>query len=249
MSAVGINLAGEVAVVVGGGRGLGRTLCEVLASCGAVCVPMARTEDEVNETARLVQANGGRAEPVTVDASDWESFRAAIDDVVRSFGKIDILVHCVSARSFDRVVDLDVSEWRRVVDVNLNSGFISAKAVLPHMIDRRKGRIINISSRLGIEGKENRAPYSAAKAGLIHFSKCLALEVASYGITVNSVLPGLLDTPVAVPAIAKGVEAKIPLGRVGKLEEVAWIVAFLASSLSSYMTGAVVSVDGGWSIT
>jgi len=244
-----MSLEGKVALVTGAGRGIGRAITEELARRGADIVLADRLLDVTEQTAREVAESTGRQTiALPVDVSDLESAKALVDKAIERFGKVDILVNNAGITRDNLIMRMDEADWDAVIDINLKGAWNCSKAVIRSMMKQRYGRIINISSVSGLAGQAGQTNYSASKAGLIGFTKALAREVASRQITVNAVAPGFIPTALTVdlPAELKDAMMKItPLGRMGKPEEIAYAVAFFAADEAGYITGQVLSVDGG----
>ena len=246
------RLDGKVAWVTGGTKGLGWQMANALASCGADIVLNSRTDGEARDAARAIaEKHGRRAVGYHADVSDQPAIQNLVAAAVAELGSIDILVNNAGINVRMPTTELPLAEWQRVLDINLNGPFICTQAVVPHMLARKWGRIINMSSILGLVGLGGRPPYCATKGGLILLTKAQALEFATAGITVNAICPGpfatdmnkaLLDDPEKYRAFV----AKIPLGRWGELTELDGAIIFLASNASSFVTGATLAVDGGW---
>jgi 3-oxoacyl-[acyl-carrier protein] reductase len=241
------DLSGRVAIVTGASRGIGRATAEKLASRGAVVVAAARG-DHATEAASGIVASGGRAEAATVDVTDRASIDGLVSGAVGRHGRIDILVLNAGIARDQLLLRLKPEDWDAVIATNLTAAYACAQAAVKPMIKQRAGRIIAISSVVGQAGNPGQTNYAASKAGLVGFSKALALEVASRGITVNVVAPGMIDTDMT-RAVAEGARdawtSRIPLGRLGTPEDVAAAVCFLASDEASYITGHVLAVNGG----
>jgi 3-oxoacyl-[acyl-carrier protein] reductase len=241
------DLSGRVAIVTGASRGIGRATAEKLASRGAVVVAAARG-DHGHEVASGIAASGGRAEAATVDVTDRASIEELVSGTVARHGRIDILVLNAGIARDQLLLRLKPEDWDAVIATNLTAAYACAQAALKPMIKQRAGRIIAISSVVGQAGNPGQTNYAASKAGLVGFSKALALEVASRGITVNVVAPGMIDTDMT-RAVAEGARdawtSRIPLGRLGTPGDVAAAVCFLASDEASYITGHVLAVNGG----
>lgn len=250
------NLDGRTALVTGGAVGIGRRIATRLAEegCDVAILDIDRTGAE--ETAGMVEALGRRALAVTVDVGDYDAVLAAVGAARTAFGKIDIVSNNAAIVGVGKVADLDIEQWRRVFRINADGVLHVCKAVLREMTERRSGRIINTASWFGKIGKPNYAAYSASKAAVIGFTQALAAEVAALGVTVNAVCPGsIVGTKMREDAdrmskeqglpTAKEREAQIPVGRVGVPEDIARVVAFLASDESAYMTGQAINVTGG----
>ena len=243
-----LKLTGKVALVTGGGKNLGKVIAVSFAEAGADVVVTSRTLSEVEKTAEEIRGKGRRALAISMDVTNFAQVEGAVRKIVSEFGRIDILVNNAATRSFKSILEMSEEEWRAVIDTNLTGAFICCKAVGPLMVRQGGGRVINIASRVGLRGVPNRVPYCASKGGLILLTRALALEWAPHHILVNAVAPGLMNTTVAAKAIRDGRTAEIPLRRAAELEEVAPMVVFLASEASSYMTGEVVLIDGGWAV-
>ncbi len=241
-------LAGKVSIVTGGSRGLGRAIALALSEAGSCVVVCSRNLDANRETAGHIESKGGSAKACRVDVADASSVSDMIETVLDEFGRIDILVNNAGTTADNLLLRMKESEWDAVMDTNLKGAFNCTKAVSRTMIKQRSGKIINITSVVGMVGNPGQANYCASKAGIIGFTKSVARELASRNITVNCVAPGLMRTDMtdALPDKAKEQALTlIPLGRMGEPEEVAKTVVFLASSAADYITGEVIRVDGG----
>lgn len=240
---------GKVAIVTGGARGIGRAICDTLAKAGAqICVADLNLEQAQASAKEISEIFGQKTMALQVNVSDTENARKMVESALSEFSKIDILVNNAGVTRDTLIMRMDESDWDLVLDVNLKGAFNCSKAVVRTMVKQRYGRIVNISSVSGLAGQAGQTNYSASKAGLIGFTKALAREVASRGITVNAVAPGFIPTALTVdlPDELKDTIIKnTPMGRMGKPEEVAQAVAFFASDEASYITGQVLSVDGG----
>ena len=242
-----IDLSGRVALVTGASRGIGRAIATRLASQGAKVVAAARG-DNAREAAEAIVAAGGAAEPLTLDVTESEAIDAAVSGVVERHGRVDILVNNAGITRDQLMLRLKRGDWDAVLATNLTSAFTLTQAVLKPMIRQRAGRIICISSVVGQSGNAGQANYAASKAGLIGFAKSVALEVASRNITVNVVAPGMIETDMTRSIADKAREeweSRIPLKRLGRPDDVAAAVCFLASDEASYITGQVLAVNGG----
>jgi NAD(P)-dependent dehydrogenase (short-subunit alcohol dehydrogenase family) len=235
-----LRLEGKVAVVTGAGRGIGRAIAIAFAREGARVAAVARSLEEVQATAELVRMAGGEAFPLRCDVSREEDVRAMAGDVVNQYGQIDILVNnaAINLPTIE-TADMNPDDWRRVIDVNLTGPFLCSRAVLPHMVSRHAGKIINISSIGGRRGARGRGPYRAAKAGLINFTETLAAETRRSGINVNCICPGGVDTEM-IRQISRG----SPTGQLMRPEEIAAVALFLASDESSAITGTSIDAFG-----
>jgi 3-oxoacyl-[acyl-carrier protein] reductase len=242
-----IDLAGKVALVTGASRGIGAAVAKALAAQGATVVAAARGSNAEANVAEIVAA-GGRAEAASLDVTDPPTVGAVVSGTLARHGRIDILVNNAGIAKDQLLLRMKREDWDAVIATNLTSAYTCSQAVLRQMIKQRSGRIINVSSVVGQIGNAGQVNYAASKAGLIGMAKALAKEVASRGITVNVVAPGLIDTAMtrALGAGTSGTwEAQIPLGRLGTPQDVAWTVCFLASDEAAYITGQVVAVNGG----
>jgi 3-oxoacyl-[acyl-carrier protein] reductase len=241
------DLSGKVAIVTGASRGIGRAIATTLAARGAHVVAAARGENAADTVAAIGEA-GGRSELAAVDVADAASVDALVGGTIERHGRIDVLVNNAGIARDQLMLRMKRDDWDAVIATNLTSAFTCVQAVLKPMIRQRAGRIISISSVVGQMGNAGQANYAASKAGLIGFSKAVAREVASRGITVNVVAPGLVETDMT-RAIAEKAQgdwaAQIPLGRIGTPQDVASAVCFLASDEASYITGHVLAVNGG----
>jgi 3-oxoacyl-[acyl-carrier protein] reductase len=242
------RLAGKIAIVTGGSGGIGRAIAEALAREGATVAACSRTLDKNRETAERITASGGSAYAYEVDVTDYDSVSALVDAVVERFERIDILVNNAGLAADNLIVRMKEADWDRVIDTNLKGAFNCIKAVARTMLRQRSGRIVNMTSVVGIVGNAGQANYCAAKAGIIGLTKSVARELASRNITVNCVAPGLIRTAMADALADKAREeitGLIPMGRMGEPEDVAGVVAFLASPAAGYITGEVIRADGG----
>lgn len=243
-----IDLTGRVAIVTGASQGIGRDTALALAAAGADVVLLARREEKLRANAEEIERHGRRALPIQTDVTVAEQVEQAVTQAKETFGRIDILVNNAGITRDGLLLRMKREDWDLVINTNLTGLYLCTQAVLPHMIKARYGRIINITSVLGQMGSAGTANYSAAKAGIIGFTKALAREVASRQITVNAVAPGFIDTAMTQVLDEKRRQQMldmIPLGRIGQGSEVAAGVVFLASEAASYITGYVLNINGG----
>ena len=243
------QLTDRVAVVTGASRGIGRGIALELAKCGAtVVVNYYANADAANEVVAAINSAGGKASAVKADVRNLSEAEALIKATTEQYGKIDILVNNAGTTRDNVIMMMKEDDWDTVIDTNLKSAWNCSKVAVKAMMRKRYGRIVNITSVSGIAGQGGQTNYSASKAGLIGLTKALAREVAPRQITVNAVAPGfvLTDLTSNLPAnLVEELNKRIPLERWGTIEDVAHAVAFLASDEASYITGHVLSVDGG----
>jgi len=242
------NLSEKVAIVTGASRGIGKIIAEVFAKSGAHVVCVARTEDAIKSLAESIQSNGGSASYVACDISDGESFSSLINDTAKSHGKLDILINNAGVTRDTLLMRMNEDQWDTVLNINLKGAFHGMKAAIRPMMKNRSGRIINITSIVGITGNPGQANYSASKAGLIGMSQSVAKEVATRGITVNCIAPGWIGTDMTeelTEDVKKEFLSRIPVGRIGTPEDIAHTALFLASDEANYITGQTITVDGG----
>ena len=241
-------LSDKVALVTGASRGLGRAIALALAAEGASVGLVARSEEALKGTLEALQAIGATAEPYALDVSDGTAAEALVEKVNARFSHIDILVNNAGVTRDGLLMRMTSEAWDAVIDTNLKGAFNLTKPVGRLMVKQRAGRIINISSVIGLMGNAGQANYAASKAGLIGFTKSVAKEFASRGITCNVICPGFIETDMTAglgEEIRKKLLERIPLARLGQPEDIAGAVAFLCSPAASYMTGQILTVDGG----
>lgn len=239
----------QTAVVTGAGRGIGQAIAKKLASEGASIAVVSRTEANSQKVADEINANHpGKAKPYAVDVSNHAAVKALGDKIMNDFDRVDILVNNAGVTRDTLVMRMSEEEWDAVLDTNLKGAFHCMQVFQRPMIRQRGGRIINISSVIGLVGNAGQANYAASKAGLIGLTKSVARELASRSIAVNSVAPGFIETDMTggLPDdLKKKVLGSIPMGVFGNVEDIANAVAFLASAEARYITGQVLTVDGG----
>jgi NAD(P)-dependent dehydrogenase (short-subunit alcohol dehydrogenase family) len=263
------NLQGKVAIVTGAGRGIGKGIALTLAEAGADIVAVARTVAEIDETAEEVRQIGQRYLPVPTDVTQADQVEDMVRTTIGEFGRVDILVNNAGTGIAKPLVPMpelqdrykevfpsfqmgtSEEEWHRVMDTNLTSIFLATKAVGPHMIKRRQGKVINITSVEGARARKYEASYNTSKAAIIMFTRCVALEWARYNINVNAIGPGYVRTRMTAPLhnderIGRQLLEAIPLGRLCQLREIGLLAVYLASDASNYMTGQTLYLDGGY---
>lgn len=248
------DLEGKVALVTGARRGMGRTHCLILASAGAKVVVSDINKEECQKVVAEIENEGGEALAVKCDISQKSEVEAMVAQAVERFGRVDILVNNAGIADFKEFVSMTEEDWDKTIDINLKGYFLCSQAAVKEMIKTGSGVIVNIGSiamgQTGV-GFPNLVHYVATKGGIAGMTEALALELACYNIRVNAVAPGAIDTPMADSTKSneeglKGLLARLPMKRMGKPEEISSAVLFLASDASSYMTGSVINVDGGW---
>ena len=242
----------KIVLVTGAGRGIGASIAKRFASEGAeVIVNYSGNDEAAQKTVDEITATGGQAQKYKCSVNDSERVKVMIDEIIKEFGRIDILVNNAGITKDGLMLRMTDEDFDRVIDVNLKGTFNCTKYVSKYMLKQKSGKIINISSVVGLSGNAGQVNYSASKAGIIGITKSAAKELSSRGITVNAVAPGYVDTDmtkVLSDNIRNEILKNIPLQRMGNVEDISNCVAFLASEDASYITGQVISVDGGMHI-
>lgn len=242
------QLANQIAVVTGAGRGIGRAVALQFAAAGADVVCVSRTAENSEKVAAEVRAAGRQAWALAVDVADAAAVAAAGEKILADAGRVDILVNNAGITRDGLAMRMSEADWDAVLDTNLKGAFLFTKALMRAMIKQRSGRIINISSVIGLMGNGGQCNYAASKAGLLGLTMSLAREVASRGITVNAIAPGFIETDMTAAlnqAMRDELLKRIPLGLLGQAEDIAAAALFLASPGARYITGQVLTVDGG----
>ena len=242
------GVSGKVAVVTGGAQGIGSAVAERFAAEGARVIITSRDGTKAEEAAEALKQQGGEAQGLAVRIDDRDSVKDLIDGVVETYGSIDVLVNNAATVRDTLLMRMKQADWDEVMHVNLGGVFICTQAVIRQMMRQRSGRIINMTSIVGLTGNAGQANYSASKAGIIGFTKSVAKEVGSRGITVNAIAPGFIETAMteALPeAVRSAFLDATPLSRAGQPDDVAGIATFLASDDAAFITGQVMRVDGG----
>ena len=242
------KLSKKIAVVTGASRGIGKAMAETYAQAGAHVICVSRNEDALNGVANLIRSNGGSASVAACNVSDLENFQKLIKDTADNYGSVDILVNNAGITRDTLIMRMSEDDWDIVIDINLKGAFNGIKAVTRTMMKQKSGRIINISSVVGLTGNAGQVNYAASKAGLIGLTKSAAKEIGSRGITVNCIAPGYIATDMTNQLDDQAKDlliSQIPLGRIGSPDDIAATALFLASDEAGYITGQTFTVDGG----
>ena len=245
------KLSGRVAVITGASKGLGKAMSLALAAEGAKIVMIARNAGPLEEAAGEVRALGVEAVTITADVADEAQVERLRAEVIARFGSVHILINNAGMNLRKPLADFTLAEWRLVLDTNLTSAFLMSRAFIPHLVSGGGGRIINLTSMMSHISLPGRVPYSSSKAGLLGFTKALALEMAPRRITVNGISPGPCATEINLPIlnnpeVSRQFTERIPLGRWGKVEEIGALAAHLCSDAAEFITGTDIVIDGGW---
>ena len=244
------SLAGKVALITGASRGIGKEIALALGNLGAeVFINYSSSDEKAEEVLNLIKTSGGKAHKLKFDVSKEESVRSAFEEIIKINGSVDILINNAGITRDGLLLRMKSEQWDEVINTNLKGVFLCTKYASKFMMKKRSGKIVNISSIVGIIGNPGQANYSAAKAGVIGFTKTCAKEFASRGINVNAIAPGFIKTEMTEKLNTEGIINSIPLGKLGSSDQIADLVSFLVSSKAgSYITGQTISIDGGMSI-
>ena len=247
------SLKGKVAMVTGSSKGLGEVAATALAKAGADVAVCGRNRADIDRVVEKLHSAGGRAAGFVLEVTSSETVQQGVDAILAHFGRVDILLNNAGTNHRVPVLEYPEAEWDRVVDTNLKGYFLVAKAVVPQMIERGYGKVINMSSILGRIGIVNQLAYASAKGGVEQMTKIMAIEWAKQGVRVNAIAPTYFETEMVKqirndPERLNFINTRTPMGRWGRLEEIEGIVIFLASAASDFITGQSIAIDGGWTI-
>lgn len=246
------RLAGRVALITGASQGIGAAIAARFAAEGAHAALCARRAEPLEATAAAIRANGGSASYRAFDVADHAALADFVASTAAQHGRLDVLVNNAPSVTYSAIVDMTPESFRKDFEVNVNSAFVSTREAFKVMLPAQRGSIINVSSINGLLGLANMAAYGTAKAALIHFTKCAAMEGARANVRVNAIAPGVINTPATAAGFAgpyadwgKKIAAQVPMGRFGEAHEIAGVALFLASDDSAYVTATCISADGG----
>jgi len=242
------DLSNKTAIVTGASQGIGETIAIEMAKSGAIVFCLARNKEALDTTIKKIAENGGKATAFSCDISNNDDFKSIILNIVKEYGSIDILVNNAGITKDNLLMRMSDDQWDDVLNINLKGSFTCIRSVIKHMMKKKFGRIINITSIVGITGNAGQANYAASKSGLIGLTKSIAKEVASRGITANCVAPGWIETSMTdqlSTEVKNKFLSQIPTGKIGQSKDIANTVIFLASDEAEYITGQTITVDGG----
>ena len=242
------DLSNKTAIVTGASQGIGETIAIEMAKSGATVFCLARNKEALDTTIKKITENGGKATAFSCDISNNDDFKSIILNIVKEYGSIDILVNNAGITKDNLLMRMSDDQWDDVLNINLKGSFTCIRSVIKHMMKKKFGRIINITSIVGITGNAGQANYAASKSGLIGLTKSIAKEVASRGITANCVAPGWIETSMTdqlSTEVKNKFLSQIPTGKIGQSKDIANAVIFLASDEAEYITGQTITVDGG----
>ncbi|MFL2989721.1 MAG: 3-oxoacyl-[acyl-carrier-protein] reductase [Candidatus Neomarinimicrobiota bacterium] len=242
------DLSNKTAIVTGASQGIGRTIAIEMAKSGAIVFCLARNKEALDATIKKITENGGKATAFSCDISNNDDFKSIILNIVKKYGSIDILVNNAGITKDNLLMRMSDNQWDDVLNINLKGSFTCTRSVIKYMMKKKFGRIINITSIVGITGNAGQANYAASKSGLIGLTKSIAKEVASRGITANCIAPGWIETSMTdqlSTEVKNKFLSQIPTGEIGQSKDIANTVIFLASDEAGYITGQTITVDGG----
>ena len=242
------DLSNKTAIVTGASQGIGETIAIEMAKSGATVFCLARNKEALDTTIKKITENGGKATAFSCDISNNDDFKSIILNIVKEYGSIDVLVNNAGITKDNLLMRMSDDQWDDVLNINLKGSFTCIRSVIKHMMKKKFGRIINITSIVGITGNAGQANYAASKSGLIGLTKSIAKEVASRGITANCVAPGWIETSMTdqlSTEVKNKFLSQIPAGKIGQSKDIANAVIFLASDEAQYITGQTITVDGG----